>query len=365
MTLEDIPGIKDSDQEHLTGFLEDLLDAAVSGIIVTDKDGIIKYANPAFLRMFKYDKSKQIVGENAAGLFVSDRVKEFADIRCSAEFESESTGEAVVEHKDGSVCSVEVSFSEAKDKQGRILGKMASFVDISKRKQTEKKLRKSEKKLRELSRKTVESQENERKLVAKELHDSVGGNLAAIKFALEQKMTLPGCNSDDDVVSLEKIVTSIKDTITEVRRISNHLMPSMLEDLGLVETIRWFCREQEAYYQNILITTKLDVDESTIQDLFKITIFRVLQEAMTNALRHGEADTIEVSLTDVGDGFIKLCVTDDGRGFDPENVSSDPKSLGGFGLKGMSDRAEICGGTFEISSAIDKGTQVTLSLPHP
>ena len=200
-------------------------------------------------------------------------------------------------------------------------------------------------------------------MVAKELHDSLGGNLAAIKFAIEQRMTSPDCDSAEDFISLEKIVANIKDTIEEVRRISNHLMPSMLEDLGLLETIRWFCREQEAYYQNIRVVTRLDADEDSIQDRLKVTIFRVMQEAMTNALKHGYADKIELSLIKTGE-WIELCVTDNGDGFDPENVPLESDSLSGFGLKGMMDRAEVCSGTCEISSEIGKGTQVKLSLPY-
>lgn len=362
MTLIDIPGIKNSEKNHSSKFLKDVLDSAASGIIVTDNEGIIQYVNPAFLKIFRYDKPGEIIGQNAAGLFISDRVKEFADARCITEAGNGPIGEAVVEYKDGTVCSVEVSFSEAKDEKGRVIGKMASFIDISKRKQMEKKLRGSEEKLRLLSRKTIESQENERKQVAKELHDSIGANLAAIKFALEEKLEYMDKNSRPEVVSLEKIVANIKDTITEVRRISNHLMPSMIEDLGVVATIRAYCREQEDYYQNTRIITKLDANEDNMSDLLKITIFRVIQEALNNAFKHGRADRINLSLVEAEDR-IELDITDNGCGFDEENIPSNPDSVSGLGIKGMIDRAEICNGICEISSEIDKGTQIKLTLP--
>ena len=240
---------------------------------------------------------------------------------------------------------------------------MGSFVDISKHHPVEKKYYDSEETLRAQSRKIIESQEDERKRVAKELHDSVGGNLAAIKFALEQKLASMNNNPPDDVCSLENIITNIKDTITEVRRICNDLMPSVLTDLGLREAIGWFCREQKKYYNNVRIITRLEVEENNISNQLGITIFRVIQEAMNNAFRHGEADVITVSLMNSGN-CIELSVTDNGCGFDSDHTSSNPSSLSGFGLKGMKDRAEVCDGTFEILSETGKGTQVKFSFPN-
>jgi PAS domain S-box-containing protein len=363
MTFIDIPAIKKNDeQEQTVKFFKDILDSAASGIIITDNQGTVSYANPAFLKMFGYGETKNIIGKNVSGLFVSGRVKEFDNAKCIVEPGDDLIREAVLEYKDGTACPIEVSFSEAKDKQGRVLGKMASFVDISKRKEAENKLCESREKLRLLSHKITESQENERKLVAKELHDSVGGNLAAIKLALEQKLISMDDGPEEGICSIEKIIANIKSTIAEVRRISNHLMPSVLEELGLLEGIRWFCREQRKYYQNTQIITRLEIEEDNIPEPLKITLFRVMQEAMTNAFKHGEIDKIEVSLIKSGD-CIELSVTDNGRGFDAENILSNPNSLSGFGLKGMNDRAEVCDGTFSISSEIGKGTQVKLSLP--
>ena len=240
---------------------------------------------------------------------------------------------------------------------------MTALIDIRKHQKVEKKLSESEENLRLLSRKIIESQENERKRVARELHDSVGNNLAAIKLALEQKLESMNNSPPDKFYSLENIIANIKNTITEVRRISNHLMPSVLEELGLLEAIRWFCKEQDKYHQHARIVHQLKVDEDNIPEQIKITIYRVIQESMSNAFRHGRAESIQLRLTDTGDR-IELCVTDNGCGFDAESVLSNPGSLNGIGLRGMKDRAEVCNGTFKISSEIGKGTQVKLSLPY-
>jgi signal transduction histidine kinase len=240
---------------------------------------------------------------------------------------------------------------------------MTSLVDTCKHKQGEKKLGEFKENLRLLSSKIIEFQENERKWVAKELHDSVGSNLAAIKLALEHKLESMKTGSRDDFYSLENIVANIKYTILEVRRISNYLMPSVLEDYGLLEAIERFCLEQSQYHQNVRITHRLEIKEDSLPEQTKITIFRVIQETMSNAIRHGKADNIQLRLTNAGRG-LELCITDNGCGFDPDNLPSNPGSLNGFGLKGMKGRAKICDGTFEISSEIGKGTRVKLTLPY-
>ena len=114
--------------------------------------------------------------------------------------------------------------------------------EVAERKQTEQALRASEQTLRALSRQIVETQENERRAIAKELHDSIGANLAAIKFAIEEKLHKMDNAPPQNAVALETIVTHIRDTIKEVRRISTSLRPSMLDDLGLLATVKWFCR---------------------------------------------------------------------------------------------------------------------------
>jgi signal transduction histidine kinase len=238
----------------------------------------------------------------------------------------------------------------------------ALVEEIAERTQTEKALRDSEQALRRLSLKIIETQENERRQIAKELHDSIGSSLAAIKFAVEGKLLTMKKSPPDDTIPLEKIAGHIHDTINEVRRISTSLRPSMLDDLGLLATIKWYCRSSGELYANARIETKLALNADEAPEYSKIVIYRVLQEALNNALRHSKADTIQVSLETVKDR-IRLCVKDNGCGFDPDDVirSSDP--LSGYGLKGMSDRAEVVGGSLSLDSSPGRGTTVCLELP--
>lgn len=239
----------------------------------------------------------------------------------------------------------------------------ALVEEIAERKQTEQALRDSEQTLRRLSLKIIETQENERRQIAKELHDSIGSSLAAIKFAVEGRLlTMKKSPPNHNTVSLEKIAGYIHDTINEVRRISTSLRPSMLDDLGLLATIKWYCRSRSEMHTAVRIETKLALTDGDVPDYSKIVIYRVLQEALNNALRHSKADTIRVSLEAVNDR-IRLCINDNGCGFDPEDAMQSKDPLSGYGLKGMRDRAEVVGGSLSLDSGPGRGTSVCLELP--
>ncbi|MGA8018720.1 MAG: ATP-binding protein [Desulfobacterales bacterium] len=238
----------------------------------------------------------------------------------------------------------------------------ALVEEIAERTQTEKALRDSKQALRRLSLKIIETQENERRQIAKELHDSIGSSLAAIKFAVEGKLLTMKKSPPNDTIPLEKIAVHIHDTINEVRRISTSLRPSMLDDLGLLATIKWYCRSSGEMHAYTRIETKLALNDDEAPEYSKIVIYRVLQEALNNALRHSGADTIRVSLEAVHD-CIRLCVKDNGCGFDPDEAMQGSDPLSGYGLKGMRDRADVIGGSLSLDSSPGRGTSVCLELP--
>ncbi|MEJ2100595.1 MAG: response regulator [Desulfobacterales bacterium] len=234
--------------------------------------------------------------------------------------------------------------------------------EIEERRGTETALRRSQEQLRKLSRTILDSQENERKLIAQEIHDSISGSLAAIKFALEEKLDTMGQNPVPQVISLEKIISQVDETIKESRRISVHLRPSLLDDLGLLSTISWYCREFEQMHPALQIEQQVDVAEDEIPEMLKVVIYRVLQEAMNNAAKHSDATRISLKL-DKQNNRIEFSVEDDGCGFDPEEKLLQSTVFTGFGLASMRDRTILCGGRFEIVSEKGKGTGVQVSLP--
>jgi len=213
-----------------------------------------------------------------------------------------------------------------------------------------------------LSRKILEAQESERKRVAKEIHDSISGDLAAIKICLEERLHKMKGGPPEGETSIEKIVSIINDTIQETRRISAHLRPSMLDDLGLVSTIEWFCRRFERYQPKIRVLRRLNIEKDEVPDQLKIVIYRILQEAMHNVAKHSEADHVQISLWKLPNQ-LKMSVEDNGCGFDFERVKAATDAMSGNGLANMRDRAEICGGNLEIVSEPQAGTSIYLTLP--
>ncbi len=229
------------------------------------------------------------------------------------------------------------------------------------RKKAEEKIRESERRLKVLSSQLLLAQEQERKRVAQDLHDGLAADLAAVKFSLERKAAMSGGGSPSWKMGPEEIISTIQRLIDDVRNIMNDLHPSVLDDLGIVPTITWYCRKFQALYSDLIVEQKIALREEEIPRILHIAIYRVLQEAMNNAAKHGKAKRVGVSLTGE-DGGITLVIADDGQGFDPEekDPQTGPK---GLGLGSMKERVELSGGVFNLSSRLGTGTRIEARWP--
>ena len=156
---------------------------------------------------------------------------------------------------------------------------------------------------------------------------------------------------------LEALIPLIQDTIEEARRIQSDLRPPLLDDLGIVPTLSWFCRRFETIYSGIKVEQAVAIPEEEVPDHLKIVLFRITQEAMNNIGKHAQADSVYLGLRKV-DGAIELLIKDNGNGFDPESLSSREISKKGMGLSSMRERVEFSGGSFSIESVQGKGTVI-------
>jgi PAS domain S-box-containing protein len=234
--------------------------------------------------------------------------------------------------------------------------------EVIERRGVAKALRLSRGQLRLLSQKTLELLENDRQVIAKELHDSIGASLAAIKFSLEGWLEVYGDRLPSPEIPFERIIAHIGETIKETKRISANLRPSTLDDLGLLATAKWFCRDLSGLYQGIRITPRFEVGEEQIPEALKIVLYRVMQEALSNAAKHSGAEEVQVTLG-LRVGGLEMTISDDGSGFDLERVMGAGDTLSGFGINSMRQRVEICNGSFEIRSRPGQGTRIRVRLP--
>ena len=206
--------------------------------------------------------------------------------------------------------------------------------------------------LQELSTRLLRAQENERKALARELHDDLGQSLSAILMETE------GAECSDGLADVRDHLASIKTlaekTVNQVRDLALLLRPSMLDDLGLAPALSWHAREtSKRTGLNVVLTADESID--SLPDEHRTCIFRLVQEAVNNAVRHANARTVEVSVKKEFEQ-VNVTVQDDGAGF-------DTRFMRGLGLLGMEERVRRLGGFLKVDSEPGRGTLVLAVLP--
>jgi signal transduction histidine kinase len=214
--------------------------------------------------------------------------------------------------------------------------------------------------LRYLSARLLAAQEEERKRVARELHDSIGSALSAIKFSLE-KAAIQAKPDQSLTELLQTIIATVQQGIDEARRLMSDLRPSMLDDLGLITTIAWFLKQFRTIYSHIHIEETIGIEETDLPESLKIVVFRIIQEALHNIAKHSQAEFVEFSFVK-REHTIELVIEDNGAGFDIESALTSDGGRG-LGLTGMKERTEFTGGAFTAQSIVGQGTTIKAVWP--
>jgi signal transduction histidine kinase len=226
------------------------------------------------------------------------------------------------------------------------------------KRQSDHELREANRRLHALSSRMLEIQEQERRQLARELHDEIGQVLTAVKIDLQTQLMRMGPGATESIESSIKLVDG---ALERVRSLSLDLRPSQLDDLGLQPALRWYLDRQsrtaglEIQFTAELPATRINPDVET-------ACFRIAQEAITNVLRHAGAKRVKVSLRAHGNE-LELLVEDDGKGFNVPSAQARAASGQSMGLLGMEERAELAGGRIEMFSTPGKGTRVQARFP--
>ena len=207
---------------------------------------------------------------------------------------------------------------------------------------------------RKLAKNIVDVQEEERRRLARELHDHLGQILTGMQFMLE------GAKNQEGAVqkaSMEEIQKTVSNVIGQIREMSLNLRPSMLDDMGLLPTLQWHIERFEAQ-TGLHIALEYNKIQNRFSAEVEIAAYRIIQEALTNVARHANVKEVFVGLV-VQDDTLWIEILDQGAGFDPSAAMNKPTS----GLSGMRERASLAGGYMVIESFIDQGTQIVVALP--
>lgn len=257
-----------------------------------------------------------------------------------------------------------IALLQQKEQSHAALQRLKEELDreIAERVAAEHKLRQSEKSLRELSGHLLRMQDEERRRLGRELHDSFGQYLAALKMGLDLlDMSLPS-NDGAAKKHVADCVRLVSQSLTEVRTMSYLLYPPMLEEIGLRAAIPWYL---EGFAKRSGIQTSLDISqacERMPRDV-ELAIFRILQESLTNVHRHSGSKQAEIRIICAG-GKVTLEVKDNGTGIPADLLEPAKDSLGtlGVGLRGMNERVNQLGGTLGLRST-DEGTTIVATIP--
>jgi signal transduction histidine kinase len=227
------------------------------------------------------------------------------------------------------------------------------------KREADRALQEANRRLHALSSRMLEIQEQERRLLARELHDEIGQVLTAVKIDLQTLFTRPA--SEPITQSVAQSIGLVDAALVRVRSLSLDLRPSQLDDLGLQPALRWYF-DRQSRTAGIEVQFIAELPPERLDPAVETACFRIAQEAMTNIIRHAEAKRVRVGLHG-RNGELELTVEDDGTGFNV--AAAQACAVGGqsFGLLGMEERAELAGGRMEMHSSAGAGTRIRACFP--
>lgn len=332
--------------EELKKSVNELIDLkfaldASSIVAITDQKGTIKYVNNQFCKISKYSR-EELLGQDHRIINSGYHSKEFfTDLWKTISSGHVWKGEIKNKAKDGTYYWVDTTIVPFLDENGNPYQHLAIRHEVTQRKNAEEELQK-------MMTRIIDVQEDERKRLSRELHDGIGQNLYS------HLITINRLQAEISHPLLDQMQDEATEIIEELRDLSWELRPSVLDDLGLIPAIRsYLVRYSEHHNINVHFDCYLT---SRLSSNKEITIYRIIQEALTNVRKYADTEEATVTIRQI-DEEIRVVIEDKGKGFDVEKVTR------GVGLFSMEERAKAAGGSIKVHSVEELGTKVVLEIP--
>jgi PAS domain S-box-containing protein len=333
-----------------------LADVSPVGIFRTTPDGNINYVNPTWSIISGLSVENALEDGWLSAVHPDDRDK----IKNEWQYAIKSKKESFADYRfllaDGTIRWVMGQAVPEIGSKNQVVGYIGTITDITQRKKAEEDILESRKQMKELYARLTDIRENERADISREIHDQLGQSLTALKIDLnwlkDKMITTSEMNR-----KLQGMIDIVNVTIKDVQRISSDLRPGMLDDLGLASAIQWYSQEFE---KRTGISCHLQLDEPPDMDSkVSLALFRILQEALTNVIRHANAKNVEIKLYLYRNNII-LEIIDDGVGIKSNQINHKYS----LGLVGIRERVNQFNGSFELNSEENNGTSLTVTIPN-
>jgi PAS domain S-box-containing protein len=331
--------------------LQAIVDNVQEAILLVDDHGRYVDANPAACKMLGYRRA-DLLGRTVWDATPRPQRESGKDLWFALMGAGQQGGEYPLRRPDGTLVEVEY-LAVTNIEPGIHLGVLR---DITHRKQAEQQLREYSERLQTLSHRLLEVQEAERRSLARELHDEIGQLLTGLQLALEISAREPAATFQE---KLDRARAQVQELLTRVREMALDLRPTLLDDLGLRPTLLWYF-QRVTERTGVRITFKQAEDPHPFPPELETAIYRIVQESLTNVIRHARVTEATVRLW--GDPqTVHVQIEDQGAGFDPATALAAGVSSG---LAGMRERATLLGGHLLIESVPGSGTSVTAAFPR-
>jgi PAS domain S-box-containing protein len=351
--------------QSLDGFFIMMLDEPIDWNESADKEALLDYifehqrisiANDAYARHYGIALPK-LIGMTPADFYAHDLARGRRGWRAMLDA-GHLHSETDERRADGTPIRIEGHYLVIRNEAGQVTGHIGIQRDITDRHQAAADVARSHEELRVLAAHLATVREEERTRIARELHDELGQSLTGLKLDLAWlEQILARQHADHLTTRVRDIVSRMDGVMFSVRRIITELRPSVLDELGLADAIEWQAQDFGAR-TGVAVELRINEDATNVPGPIATTVFRTLQEALTNVTRHARASRVTVEFfNDVG--TLALRVADDGCGIDHAKLQGR-RSLG---LLGLSERAAACGGTIDVRGEPGQGTVVLLRVP--